>query len=122
VVESVQPDQQFGVDHRLDEAVALGPTETRIRWRHFGKQLALGIEEPQDLIGHGVRQDAVDQTDRLKCANRLVVEPDAARVVDKGVALLDHQRANALQAKDVRERQPDGAGPDDDDIDLASHV
>jgi hypothetical protein len=37
VAESVNPDQQFGVHHRLDESVALGPTETRIGWRHFGK-------------------------------------------------------------------------------------
>ena len=51
VVESVQPDQQFGVDHRLNEPVALGPAETRIGRGHFGQQPALGIDEPQDLVG-----------------------------------------------------------------------
>ena len=101
---------------RLNEAVALGPAETRIGRGHFGEQPALGVEEPQDLVGHGVRQNAVDETDRLEGANRLVVEPDAARVIDQRGPLVDHQRVNALQAKDVRQGESDWAGPDDDDV------
>ncbi len=100
--ESFQTAQQFGVDQRLDEAVALRPAETRVRGRHFGENPALGVEEPQNLIWHGVRQDAVDQTDRLEGAQRLVVQSDPTRVVDQRGALLDHQRANALLAKDIR--------------------
>ena len=73
VVEAVQAAQQFGIDERLHEAVALRPTETRIRRRHFGEHPPLGVDETQDLVGHRVRQDPVDQTDRLKGPQRLVV-------------------------------------------------
>ena len=79
MIEAVQAAKQFGVDHRLNEAVALGPAETGVGRRHFGEQSALGVEEPQNLVGHGVRQDVVDQADRLEGAQRLVVEPDTAR-------------------------------------------
>ena len=107
-----KPPQQFGVHQWLDEAVALGPAETRVRWRHFGKHPALGVEEPQNLIWHGVRQDAVDQTDRLEGAQRLVVESDPTRVVDQRGAILDYQRANTLLTKDIRQSQPDRARAD----------
>ena len=113
VLESLQTAQQFGVDQRLHEAIALGPAETRIGRGHFGKYPALGVEETQNLVGYGVRQDPVDQTDRLEGAQRLVVQSDPARVVDERVPLLDHQRANTLQAKDVGYGQSDRAGADD---------
>ena len=44
-------------------------------------------------------------------AQRLVVQADAARVVDESCPLVDHQRANALQAKDVRQGESDRARP-----------
>ena len=69
------------------------------------------VEEAQDLVGHRVRQDLFDQADRLEGAQRLVVESDAARIVDEAVPLVDHEGANTLQAKDVGQRQPDGAAP-----------
>ena len=57
----------------------------------------------------------VDQADRLERAQRLVVEPDTTRVVDKAWPLIDDEGANTLQTKDVRQRQTDGTGTDDDD-------
>ena len=86
VLEPLQAAEQFGVDHRLDEAVALGPPESGVGRRHLGEQAALGIEEPQDLVRHGVRQHAVDQADRLEGTQRLVVKADATRIVDQGHA------------------------------------
>ncbi len=87
-VESLQAAQQLGIDQRLDEAVALGPAETCIGRRHFGKDPALGVDEAQDLVGHRVRQDLVDQADRLEGAQRLVVEADPAGVVDQAFRVL----------------------------------
>ena len=121
VVEAVQPAEQFGVDHRLDEAVALGPAETRVGRCHFGEQPALGVEEPQDLVRHGVRQDAVDQPDGLEGAQCLVVQSDTAGIVDEGVALFDDDCPDSLQPKDVRQRETGRAGPDDDDVHLLGH-
>jgi hypothetical protein len=66
MVETVKPTVQFGVDHRLDESVALGPAETRVRRRHFGEQTSFCVEEAQDLVRHGVRQDTVDQANGLE--------------------------------------------------------
>ena len=96
MVEAFQAAEQLGIDHRLDETVALGPAESRIRRGHFGEQPALAVEEPQDLVWHGVRQHPVDQTDRLEGAQSLVVEADTARIVDEGVALLDDQGPDSL--------------------------
>lgn len=90
VVETLETGEELGVDHRLHETIALGPPELGVRWRHLGEQPAFGVEESQNLIGHCMRQDAVDQADRLEGAQRLVVEADTAGVVDEGVALLDH--------------------------------
>ena len=112
---------QFGVHHGLDEAIALGPSEARVRRRHLGEQFPLRVEEPQNLVGHGVRQDLVDQSDRLERAQRLIVQADAAGVVDEAVPLVDHQSANALQAKDVGQGEPHRACPDDDDVHCLSH-
>ena len=56
-------------------------------------------------------QDLFNQADRLKCAQRLVVESDTARIVDEAVPLFDHEGANTLQAKDVGQRQADGPAP-----------
>ena len=106
-----RPMQQFGVHHRLDEAVAFGPAETRVRRRHLREQFPLRVEEPQDLVGHGMRQHLLHQPDRLKCPQRLVVQPDAARIVDEAVPLVDHQRPNTLQPKDVGQGEPDRAAP-----------
>src|SRR5690606_6904077 len=50
-----------------------------------------------------------------------VVEADAARIVDQGVALLHDQRPDTLQAKDVRQGQARRPGADDDDVDLLAH-
>ena len=33
--EAVQTLEQFGIDEGLNEAVALGPAEPRVRWRHL---------------------------------------------------------------------------------------
>ena len=110
--ESVQTAQQFGVDERLHEAIALRPAETRVGRRHFGEHSTLGVDETQNLVGHGVRHDAVDQPDRLEGAQRLVVQPDPARIVDERIALVDHQRADTLPAKDIRQSQPDRARAD----------
>ena len=118
MIESIQATAQFGIDHGLDEAVSLGPAESGIGRGHLDEQPALGIEEAQDLIRHGVRQHTIHQSDRLEGAQRLVVEADPPGVVDQGVALLHHQSANTLQAKDVRQGQSGGPGPDDDDVDV----
>ena len=56
VLESVQSAQQFGVDERLHEAIALRPAETRVGRGHFGKHATLGVDEAQNLVGHRVRQ------------------------------------------------------------------
>jgi hypothetical protein len=118
VLEPLQSAKQLGVDQRLDEAIAFGPPETCV-WRgHFGEYPALRVDESQDLVGHGVRKDVLDQADRLEGAQRLVVEPDAARVVDQGVAFFNHQRADALQAKDIGQSQADWACADDDHVDI----
>jgi hypothetical protein len=121
VVEALEPAEQFGVDHRLNEPVALGPAESGVGRRHFGEQSTLGVEEPQDLVRHGVRQDTVDQADRLESPQRLVVQTDTAWIVDEGVTLLHDEGPNALQAKDVRQCQAGGPGPDDDDIRFDAH-
>ena len=113
VFESVQTSEQFGVDERLHEAVALRPAETCIGRGHFGKHPALGVDETQNLVGHGVRQDTVDQAYRLEGAQRLVVQSHPTRVVDECVSFLDHQCADTLQAKDIGQRQSDRAGTDD---------
>ena len=118
MLEALQTTQQLGVDQRLDEAVALGPAETRVGRRHFGEYPALGVDESQDLVGHGVRQNAVDQADRLERAQRLVVEPDAAGIVDQRVAFFDHQSADTLQAKDIGQGQTDRPRADDDNVDV----
>ncbi len=118
MLESAQTSEQFSIYERLHESVALGPAETRVGRGHFGEHSALGVDETQNLVGHGVRQDAVDQADRLEGAQRLVVQPDPARVVDKRVPFLDHQRADALQAKDVGQGQPDRSGADHQDVDI----
>ena len=115
-VESVQPAKQFGVDQGLHEAVALGPAEPRVGRRHLDEQPPVGVEEPQDLVGHGVRQDGVDQSDRLERAQRFVVESDTARIVDQGVALLDDQGLNTLQTKHIGQGQADRSGTDDQDV------
>ncbi len=107
VREPVQSGQQFGVDERLHESVSLRPAETRVGRGHFGEHPAFGVHEPQDLVGHGVRQHPLDKPDRLEGAQRLVVQAHPARVVDQGVPLLDHHGADALQAKDIGERQAD---------------
>ncbi len=121
VVESLKSDKQFGIDHRLDEAVALRPPEARIGGCHLGEQFPLRVEEPQDLVGHRVRQNLVHQSDALEGAQRLVVQADAAGIVDEVVSLVDHQRPDTLQAKDVRQGESHGARPDDDDIEFLSH-
>ena len=59
---------------------------------------------------------------RLERPQRFVVKADPARVVDEAVSFVDHQRANTLQPKDIGQREPDGAGPDDDDVHLLGHV
>ena len=53
---------------------------------------------------------------RLERAERLVVQSDAAGIVDEVVALVDHQRADALLAKDIGQGEAHRAGPDDDDV------
>ena len=116
VVEAVEAAVQFGVDHRLDESVALGPAETCVGRRHLGEQPPLAVEEPQNLVRHGMRQDAVDQPDGLEGAQRLVVEPDTTGIVDEGVALIDDHGPDTLQSKDVGQGQAGRPGPDDDDV------
>ncbi len=118
VLESVQAAQQFGIDQRLDEAVAFRPAETCVGRRHFGEYPALGVDESQNLVGHGVRQNMVDQADRLEGAQRLVIEPDPAGIVDQRVALFDHQSADTLQAKDIGQCQTDRSRADDDNVDV----
>ena len=120
-VEAVNADKQFGVHHGLDEAVALGPSEAGVRRRHLRQQLPLRVEEPQDLVGHGVGQDLLHQADRLERPQRLVVQADAAWIVDEAVSLVDHQHADTLLPKDVRQGEPDRARPDDDDVHLFGH-
>src|SRR5688572_32579542 len=44
-VESVQPAEQFGVDHRLHEPVAFGPAESRVGRGHLDEQVPLRVEE-----------------------------------------------------------------------------
>ena len=83
VVETVQPAEQFSIDERLHEAVALGPAETRVGRGHFGEHPTLGVDESQDLVGHRVRQDAIDQSDRLESTQRLVVKPHPAGIIDQ---------------------------------------
>jgi len=118
VGESVQAAQQLGVNEWLHESVALRPAETRVGWGHFGEHSVLGVDETQDLVGHGVRQDPVDQPDRLEGAQRLVVQPDPARIVDERVAFVDHQRPDTLPAKDIGQGQPDRARADHQDVDI----
>ena len=122
VVESVQAGKQFGVDHGLDEAIALGPSEAGVRGCHLGEQPSPRVEEPQDLVGHRMRQDLVNQADPLERAQGLVVQADPAGVVDEAVSLVGHQRADTLQAKDVGQGETHRARPDDDDIHVFSHV
>ena len=118
VLEALQSTKQFGVDQRLDEPVALGPAETRVGRSHFGKYPALGVDKSQNLVGHGVRQNVVDQADRLERAQRLVVQPDAAGIVDQRVAFFDHQSADALQAKDIGQGQTNRSRADNDNVDI----
>ena len=118
MLEALQTTKQFGVDQRLNEPVALGPAETRVRRGHFGKYPTLGVDKSQNLVGHGVRQNVFDQPDRLKRAQRLVVQPDTAGIVDQRIALFDHQSADALQAKDIGQGQTDRPRADNDNVDI----
>ena len=54
-LEAVEAAQQLGVDHRLDEPVALRPAESRVGRRHLGQQPPVAVVETQNLIGDGVR-------------------------------------------------------------------
>ena len=116
--EAVQTLEQFGIDEGLNEAVALGPAEPRVRWRHLREQASSAVEEPQDLIRHGVRQHRLDQADALEGAQCLVIEPHPAGIVDQRVAFLGHQGANPLQPKHIGQGQPNRSGADHDDVDV----
>src|SRR6201988_319492 len=118
VLNPAKAPEQVGIDQRLHEAVAFGPAETRVRRCHFGKHPALGVDESQNLVGHRMGQDAIDQTNRLEGAQRLVVKPDTARVVDQRLAFVDDQGAYTLQAKDIGQGQTDRARADHDDVDV----
>ena len=63
-------------------------------------------------------QDAIDQTYRLEGAQRLVVKPDTARIVDQRLTFVDHQGAYTLQAKDIGQSQTDRARADHDNVDV----
>ncbi len=78
----------------------------------------LRVDESQDLVGHRVGQDAIDQTDRLKGAQRLVVKPHPARIIDQRLAFIDHQGAYTLQAEDIGQGQTDRARADHDNVDV----
>ncbi len=63
-----------------------------------------------------MRQQRIGQADRLEHPQGLVIQADGAGVVDDLVQLLDQHDAHALQAKDIGDHQPDGAGADDGDV------
>ena len=65
-----------------------------------------------------MRQDAIDQTDRLESTQRLVVKPHPAGVIDQRVAFLDYQGAYVLQAKDIGQCQANRARADHDNVDI----
>src|SRR5690606_3566253 len=58
----------------------------------------------------------VHQADGLDGAERLVVEPDAARIVDEPVHGLQHGDRPAVAAENVRQHQTGGSRADDDDL------
>ena len=116
VVEPRQPRQEFGVDQRLDEAVAPRPAEVLRAGRDVGQHLPRAVDHPHDVLRRGVRQDLLDDAGGLERAQRLVVQADPAGVVDQFLAGVGDRGGDAVPAEQVGQGEPDRAGADDQHV------
>jgi hypothetical protein len=117
-VEAVEAAEQLAVDERLVEAVLARPAEGMDLRVVVEDDLALRGHEPHDVRRPGQGLDLLGEPDGLDQAERLVVEADRAGIVDEVVTGLEEHRPAAVEAEQVREHEPDGAGADDDDLGL----
>lgn len=107
------PFQHHRIDLRLNKGVTARPAKFIGHWLNISKTAAFRGEKTHRVPRRSVRQNIIDQADRLHGAQRLVINTNRTRVVDQLIEFLHHQHVNAHLAEIVRHHQPNRAGTSD---------
>ncbi len=93
------PFQHHRIDLRLNKGVTARPAKFIGHWLNISKTAAFRGEKTHRVPRRSVRQNIIDQADRLHGAQRLVINTNRTRVVDQLIEFLHHQHVNAHLAE-----------------------
>ena len=105
--------QHHRIDLRLNKGVTARPAKFIGHWLNISKTATFWGEKTHRVPRRSVRQNIIDQANRLHGAQRLVINTNRTRVVDQLIEFLHHQHVNAHLAEIVRHHQPDRTGTSD---------
>ena len=129
--EAAREAQQHWVEHILGTALAmLRALRRRLVLAHAGKAIASELPSRHrrdiDIVlpvvaRIGRRLDPIDDAPAAAELHRAHADEVHLRLIDRAVALLDQEAGDAAPAELAGEREPDGAGADDEHGSLQNH-